>query len=267
MQPFFLPSEEGQRFCLFHAPLGAVRGAVIYLAPFAEEMNRARRMAALQARAMAEAGFAVLQIDLYGCGDSAGDFGDASWQIWQQDVLLACQWLQDKTQAPLTFWGLRAGCLLATTVAVNLEKAPNFIFWQPVISGRQHGQQLMRLKQAGALLSGQAGNVMAELRHQIEAGQPVEIAGYTIAPELAKDLANAVLQPPAKNGRLDWFELSMQPGAERSPIAQEHLEQWQTAGYSVRSAMLHGPAFWQTHETEEVPALIAATLAALEAGL
>ena len=40
---------------------------------WAEEMNKARRMAALQARLLAENGYAVLQIDLHGCGDSSGD--------------------------------------------------------------------------------------------------------------------------------------------------------------------------------------------------
>ena len=58
-------------------------------------MNKARRMAALQSRALAAAGFAVLQIDLFGCGDSSGDFADASWAAWQQDVALAVQWLSE----------------------------------------------------------------------------------------------------------------------------------------------------------------------------
>jgi hypothetical protein len=28
--PFFLDSEPGQRFCLYHPPLGACRGGVLY---------------------------------------------------------------------------------------------------------------------------------------------------------------------------------------------------------------------------------------------
>jgi exosortase A-associated hydrolase 2 len=59
---------------------------VLYVHPFAEEMNRARRMAALQARALAALGYGVLQIDLYGCGDSSGDFGDARWDLWKDDL-------------------------------------------------------------------------------------------------------------------------------------------------------------------------------------
>jgi alpha/beta superfamily hydrolase len=46
----------------------------------AEELNKSRHVAAAQARAFAAAGYSVLQIDLYGCGDSSGDFGEPAGQ-------------------------------------------------------------------------------------------------------------------------------------------------------------------------------------------
>ena len=58
----------GRRFALHHRPAGPPRGLVVYVHPFAEEMNKSRRMAALQSRALAEAGFAVLQLDLMEIG-------------------------------------------------------------------------------------------------------------------------------------------------------------------------------------------------------
>ncbi len=74
-EAFFLPvanAQHSQRFCLFHPAQGRASGApLLYLHPFAEEMNKSRRMAALQSRALAEHGYAVLQIDLLGCGDSS----------------------------------------------------------------------------------------------------------------------------------------------------------------------------------------------------
>jgi exosortase A-associated hydrolase 2 len=152
-QAFFLAVETpvpGQRFCLFHPAQGdVVRGRVVYVHPFAEEMNKSRRMAARGARALAAAGFSVLQIDLHGCGDSSGDFGDASWQGWIDDVLRASRWLggrdADHAAAPLWLWGLRAGCLLAAAAAARLDEACNFCFWQPVTAGRQQLQQFLRL--------------------------------------------------------------------------------------------------------------------------
>jgi len=58
---------------------------VVFAQPFVEEMNKSRRMAALQARALAGQGWAVLLPDLLGCGDSPGDKGDARWTAWVDD--------------------------------------------------------------------------------------------------------------------------------------------------------------------------------------
>jgi exosortase A-associated hydrolase 2 len=264
LQTFFLPAGHGQRFCLYHAARQKnARAAVIYLHPFAEEMNKSRRMAALQARAMADAGFDVLQIDLLGCGDSSGDFADATWQAWQDDVQLAYRWLRTQSQAPLTLWGLRAGALLAATAAVNLPEATNFIFWQPVVSGKQHWQQFMRLKMAGELASGQAKGITEQLRQQVAAGQTVEIAGYSVSPGLADGLEKAQMQPAAlPPGQVSWLELSTREGASLTPVAQKNIEQWQAAGFNVNAQVVQGPAFWQTTEIEDALALTAATLVA-----
>lgn len=266
MQALFLPVGDGHRFCLFHpSRSGTTRGAVIYLHPFAEEMNKSRRMAAIQARAMAEAGYAVLQIDLLGCGDSSGDFGDATWDIWRNDVLAAHQWLRFQTDAPLTLWGLRAGCLLAANVAVDLPEGTNFIFWQPVVSGKQHWQQFMRLKMAGEIAGGQSKGITEQLRQQVAAGNNVEIAGYSVSSKLADGLEKAELQPPENcTGRMSWFEVSLREEASVTPISQKRIEQWQLAGFDVAATAIHGPGFWQTAEIEDAPELIMATLAALE---
>lgn len=266
MQAFFLPGNPGQRFCLYHTARNSkARGAVIYLHPFAEEMNKSRRMAALQARAMSEAGYDVLQIDLLGCGDSAGDFADATWQAWQEDVLLGYRWLRTQSQAPLILWGLRAGCLLAATAAVNLPEGANFVFWQPVVFGKQHWQQFMRLKMAGELASGRAKGVIEQVRQQLAAGQTVEIAGYSVSPGLANGLENAELLWPAIGGRqVAWLEVSARDDARLGPVSQKCIDQWQAAGFNVDAQVVRGPAFWQTTEIEDALALTLATLTVLE---
>ena len=264
-EAFFLPVADGQRLCLYYPPKGpTARGAIVYLHPFAEEMNKARRMAALQARKLAERGYAVLQIDLHGCGDSSGDFGDAAWQSWLQDVLEAHAWLRKRCQAPLWLWGLRAGCLLAVQAAARIDEPANFLFWQPVASGKQFLQQFLRLKLASELMAGESKGVMESLKQQLAGGQSVEIAGYSLSPGLAQGLEQAELLPPPKPGRLIWLELSTRPEATLMPASTKRLEQWLAAGYSIRNEVVSGPAFWQTTEIEEAPALLAATLVALE---
>lgn len=265
---FFLPVAQGQhsqRLCLYHAPTDASpKGALLYLHPFAEEMNKARRMAALQARMLAKNGYAVLQIDLHGCGDSSGDFGDATWEGWLQDAIAAQRWLRDRCQAPLWLWGLRTGGLLAAQAAARLDTPANLLFWQPVASGKQFLQQFLRLKVAGEMLGGDGKGVMKRLKQRLADGQAVEIAGYSLSAGLARGLEGAELLPPPQPARLVWLELSSRPDATLAPVSLKRIEQWQVAGYSVASAVVQGPTFWQTTEIEEAPDLLDATLAALE---
>lgn len=228
-------------------------------------MNKSRRMAALQARQLAERGYAVLQIDFLGCGDSSGDFGDATWQGWLDDVVAAWKWLRTRCNAPQWFWGLRTGCLLATEAAIRLEEPVNFLFWQPVLSGKTFLQQFLRLKVAGEMMSGESKGVMTALKASLAAGQPVEIAGYTLSPELAQGLGAAELLPTAHPARLCWLEVSTQPEASLAPVSIKRIEQWEASGFSLQSAVLPAPNFWQTTEIEESPALLAATSSAVQA--
>jgi exosortase A-associated hydrolase 2 len=276
-EAFYLPSTSamgGQRFCLFYPAQGSiVRGHVLYIHPFTEEMNKSRRMAALQSRALAMAGYSVLQIDLLGCGDSSGDFGDANWDAWASDVVQGCQWLDQRNDSagvvPLWLWGLRAGCLVAVAAASRMDVACHFLFWQPPTSGKPLLQQFLRLKLAGDLMSGQSKGVMDDIRQKLAEGDSVEIAGYTIGSKLAKGLENATLAPPAQRDRagqqrLEWIELSTRDDAALSPVSSQMVTQWQQATYNVRSQIVRGPAFWQTSEIEEVPTLITATIDAIE---
>lgn len=281
---FFLPvastqtTDAGQRLCVHYAaqhdgvacsPLGLV----VYIHPFAEEMNKSRRMAAQQSRALAQAGFAVLQIDLSGSGDSSGDFGDATWANWASDVVAGCQWLRQRyapvagaAELPFWLWGLRAGCLLAVDAANQLDVPCNFLFWQAPAAGRPLLQQFFRLKVAGDMLSGQSKGVMDALRQQLAHGQSVEIAGYMLSAGIAAGMEQATLIPHecrSTKQRLVWLDLSTREDATLSPIATQSIAQWQQAGYTVNSQVVQGPAFWQTTEIEDAPVLIAATVAAL----
>jgi len=270
-----------QRFCLFHpaqgiANEGNIRGVVLYIHPFAEEMNKSRRMATLQARALAQAGYAVLQMDLLGCGDSSGDFGDATWAAWVSDVVHGCQWLRsqhnttnDALVPPLWLWGLRAGCLLAVDAARLMSEPCNFLFWQPPTAGAPLLQQFLRIKAAGDLMSGQVKATMQGLRDQLARGEPIEIAGYRVAAELARGLEQATLTPPQVTPvlpvapRVVWQEVSTHDDASFSPAASQAMATWQQAGYTLTRQIVTGPAFWQTSEIEDAPDLIAATTTAI----
>ncbi|MDD2711765.1 MAG: hydrolase 2, exosortase A system-associated [Simplicispira sp.] len=267
-QALFLPTDTGQRFCLFHPPQGVARGCVLYLHPLAEELNTTRRVVAQQARALAQAGFAVLQIDLLGCGDSSGDFADATWNAWLRDAQQAHGWLSAHASGPLWLWGLRCGALLATQLLHLLQETVNapvhLLLWQPVASGPQMLQQFLRLRAASQWLgAGSAGEVSAA--HLLAQGQCVDIAGYTLSPALAQGLGDARLQTPdaVPPGRLVWLEVSSQPAPTLSAWADKALAPWRAAGWQVQAQAVAGAAFWQTVGIDDAPALLHATQQAL----
>lgn len=261
----------GRRLYLHHAPADAAPSALmLYVHPFAEEMNKARRMAALQSRALAADGWAVLQLDLHGCGDSDGELGDTSWSTWVDDVERAAAWLRarharaDGSAPPLWLWGLRTGALLAGATLPRLADVAGLLLWQPTLQGKAALQQFLRLKTAGRVASGQGGAGMAELRQTLASGGALEIAGYTLPSALALGLEQATLRPPAPACPVAWIKPVGDDGA-MTPAAQAAIARWREAGCAVHAEAAAGPAFWQTTEIEDAPDWLARTHAALRA--
>ncbi len=272
------------RFCVFHAPArkpldgqsaAAARGLVLHVHAFAEEMNKSRRMVAQQARALAANGYAVLQMDLLGCGDSAGDFGDATWDAWLDDVVWACDHVRQLSQphadasVPLWLWGHRAGALLAAQAADRIAEAtgeaPHLLLWQPSSAGKTVLQQFLRMKAAAELIGGGAKGVVESLRQELAAGRPVEVAGYCLHPGLASGLEAATLAPPRRPGRAVWLEVATSESPELLPASRVVMDRWRAAGWQVEAEALRGATFWQTTEIEDAPALIARSTEALAA--
>lgn len=261
LEAFFLESERGERLCVVNRPVREPRGGILYVHPFAEEMHKSRRMAALQARRFAELGYLVLQIDLFGCGDSAGDFGDARWQAWRSDVAAGLGWLRERTHRQ-TLWGLRLGALLACEMANGVDR---LVLWQPVTNGEQFLSQFLRLRLASEMLAGGAAtSVLRELRAQLVRGRALEIGGYELHPELAQAIDSLQLAPlPPATKRVDWLEVGAEANAGVRPGSQRVIERLKAAGFDVRTATVAGEPFWSTIEIAVCEPLLDATTDAL----
>ncbi len=269
MTPFFLAGAEGPLYCIHHpVPRGTTaRGALLFVPPFAEEMNRSRRMIALQARRLAGLGYHVLQLDLYGTGDSAGDFAEARWDAWLEDVRRARRWLEERTGQSVVLWGLRSGCLLAAEIASEGQGAlGGLLLWQPVANGQVYLTQFLRIKIAAAMAdregeSGKGPSTKAPstkvLRQSLLGGESLEVAGYELSPDLARGLDNARLSQlvPPTGTEVVWLEIGQEDDAALSPANQAVVETWQGAGAEVQAATLSGPSFWAIEDTTLVPRL------------
>jgi exosortase A-associated hydrolase 2 len=268
--PFFFDLESGTRFCLYHAPDPRLRarGAILYVHPFAEELNKTRRMAALQARVFAGLGFAVLQIDLFGCGDSDGDFGEARWQRWKDDLGVACDWLGARVKGPLHLWGLRLGALLALDVATT-RAIDGLILWQPFLNGRACVNQFLR-PPAAARVGGDGSHARrtgaSALRASLAARGALEVGGYELAAALAEAIdacrANTLALPPCT---VHWFTSGAPARPNPARGAARMAARWAALGVQVRFHQVDGFAFWSGGAQRECPALLEATSAVFAA--
>lgn len=263
--PFFLGTDYGERFCLYYppAPDRECQGAVLHVPPFGEELNKARRMSALQARALSSAGYGALLIDLFGCADSDGELRDATWERWKDDLHCGVAWLGSHVGGPLCLWGTRLGALLALDFANEARVAVDrLILWQPVQSGEAFLTQFLRLRVASAAMQGDqvSSPGVRQLRGTLANEGLLEVAGY----DLTAALATAIDALRLEDVRLprcpvDWFEVVPEQGRGLSPAAKKTIDAWARQSSGVRIHLVTGPAFWATQEITECPALVAAT--------
>lgn len=267
--PFFLAADPGERFCLYYPPLPGTkcRGVFIYVHPFCDEMNKSRRMAAIQARTFSAMGFGVLQIDLFGCGDSSGDFRDARWEIWKQDLAAAKDWLEKTVCAPVGLWGLRLGALLALDFArSSRSRIDLLILWQPVLSGESFLTQFLRLRLANEIFAADAGAQAMTgtntMRGFLQAGNTLEVAGYELSPELAASIDSLRVAELAMTGiPVHWFEIVASADRSITPAGAKVVNAWKQESVDLHVHTVVCSPFWATQEISECADLVSSTAA------
>lgn len=261
MQPFFLNSSSGRLFAVYWPPVGEpMTRAIVHVPAFAEEMNKSRRMVALQARAFAEQGVGVLVLDLLGTGESDGEFADATWLLWQDNIAVAISWLREQGAQSVDLWGLRLGVLLALDYALHHESGiTRLLAWQPVLNGDTFMTQFLRLRVAAAMMNANAPQEKtSDLKRQLIEGQACEVAGYLINPDLVRPLlglrASALDMQNLANFSL--CEVIAQPDDAGLAPNQSLIEQLQLQGVKTSLDRVVGDSFWATQEITIAPELI-----------
>lgn len=264
---FFLGEAAERRFCLVTRPAGPPIGSLLFVHPFAEELNRSRRMVALAAQAFAQQGWTVFQMDLHGCGDSEGDFADASWESWLSDLDRAHAWLAEHQPGPVALWTLRAGALLASSWLARTAHTLPWLAWQPVFAGAPYLTQFLRIRLGADLaVSAKSGNVLAELRAALKAGESVSVGGYWLSAALAQGVeSSSFVLPPDRPTRLCLLEVSSGDEAELTPAASNWLNKARAAGHDCHAEVASGNKFWQSTEIETAMGLVAPSQRALQA--
>jgi exosortase A-associated hydrolase 2 len=267
-EPIFLKGGAGRLFAIYHNAIVGVPsgGAVLLVPPFAEEMNKSRRMLAMMARRMSAMGYGALLLDLFGTGESEGDFVDARWSIWKEDIGCAVRWLAQRVPGPIHFLALRTGALLAADFVAQSALVPGrLVLWQPVVNGELFLTQFLRLRLAASMMDSQRERESTQqLRRRFDSGEAVEVAGYTLAPELAQalvaqDLGARVVRATDK---VCWMEVAASAERLLAPVSMRVVEHWRAARVPVETSIVVGEPFWSSPEITLAPALLDATAAA-----
>jgi exosortase A-associated hydrolase 2 len=246
----FIPSAAGRIFVLLRRPIEiGDRGCVLFVPPFGEEMNKSRRQITLTAERLVNRGFSVLTVDLYGTGDSEGDFSEATWDVWKADIANVVRWCETAGPSVDSLVGVRLGCALAgESLRDGGLAVQRTVFWQPVDTGRQYISQFLRLRVAASMMSATPETV-DELRARLAQRSTVEVAGYCLSPTLWEQIERVETAKSVgdKLGRLAVLELGLGERRELSPGGRRVLEAV-GSDLGASGARIHGEPFWGATE-------------------
>jgi len=264
--PFFLESVAGNIFCI-HYPAkieNSNRVGIVVIPPFTEEMNKSRRTYTLLANQLSAVGFDVLILDLYGTGDSEGDFSEARLEIWKDDVASCFKWLRKRNIEHFGILGLRFGAMLGLYCIQELKEHIDIaVLWQPVTNGNVMMKQFLRLRFAANMIGNlEKKETTRDMSDQLEKGQLFEVAGYALSPALFESLDALRLQTMLTSTieQIHWIEVVANKEHDFLPISKQILNSWQQQGLNVAMKRVVGVPFWSSQEIYVVPELIDATV-------
>jgi exosortase A-associated hydrolase 2 len=258
---FFARGVAGRVLCVKTVASVPRRCSTLIIPPFAEEMNKSRHVLAEVARCLGTLGHTVLLPDLFGTGDSEGDFGDAALDIWHSDLDLARGLLPK--DGPLHVVAMRAGALLAVDF-VRRHRVDHLTLVHPVTDGARHLDQFLRLGLAGSFLGKGPRESIADLKQRLIDEDRIEIAGYLLSRRLAEGLAALRLQELSVEHplRVRWLELAASTERPLLPASQSVIDNWLSSGGDVSASVFACAQFWATQEISRCPALIDAIVSA-----
>lgn len=262
----FIKGTRGSLFVLLRRPARPPLECVLFVPPFAEEMNKCRRMFTEVAIGLADSGVIAVLPDLYGTGDSGGDFADGDWETWQSDLAAVARWCLELGHPVTGLLAVRLGCALAVASADKgfIPAVRNSVLWQPVFDGNRFLSQFLRMRVASGLMQARKETV-ADLRIMLQNFKEVEVGGYLLSKRLADEIERLSMPDvlPPSLGEVYWLELVRQSETQLPVPSQGLVERTQSRGGFVHVACTRGEPFWSATEITVNTDLVDASIARL----
>jgi len=225
----------------------------VLVPPFGEELNRSRFFLKKLRSELARLGMPSILLDLYGTGDSEGEFADASWDIWLSNIRELTDHLRVMGYSNIHFLGLRAGCILAVEAFIeNSLPTSQLLFVQPLNNGEELIRNHLRARVAFNAFRGDRTETVSSLSDQFDSGESVEAAGYRISAQLARSLKSKVLcEVEIPNSiTLGCVEITKEPSSPPSKDFEQLVAKHSENQRIVHSGLVHGDPFWRFYESK-----------------
>jgi exosortase A-associated hydrolase 2 len=225
-------------------------------------MNKSRRIVTDLAQHERARGRGLLCVDLFGTGDSDGDFADARVGRWLEDLSAAVDWSARRGWPVTSLLGIRFGALLgAEFLRQGNPGLSRVVLWQPVVSGARMMEQFLRIRVMATRMEHGRGESVSALRAQLKAGDTVEVGGYALSGSLcadidALDLGSALIAPfpPVR-----WLDVVADTAAPVAPATGRTIAKARAADAQIDHAQIAGEPFWMATEIVTNSALVAAS--------
>ena len=267
----FVTLPSGQLFTVQWGTLvESTQRVVLMVPPFAEEMNKARKMMALLMEKLAggssTAGTACLLFDLFGTGDSEGVFEQANWQTWKDNLVELLDHINGQCpDCEINIVVLRTGALLVNDTLPLLrpeisQKMTQLHYWNPVFNASQFINQFLRLRLAADMMRSDGDKVsVKDLRQQLIDSGSLEVAGYAVTDAVLAGMENADIVVPESVAHSAVYVYEISSMGQITPGLKKKLEQVTVHTGTPIAESLSGPQFWSTQEISLCPELIELT--------
>jgi alpha/beta superfamily hydrolase len=227
-----------------HSALHPRRGAVLSCGPFGIERERSYLTFVSWARTLAVRGFDVMRFDYRGNGESSGAFEDMTISRWREDAAFCAARLSASTGgAPVVLQGTRLGALIAAELFASGVGA-GLLLWEPPASADVLLREALRHNLIAQRISAPEAQPRerAELIAALEAGESINVDGYTWKLALWREAQEHPLLIPPAGERRPWRVLLTRGGAaaavQTSPTARHEAVDadtfWQSSSLLLR---------------------------------
>ncbi len=218
---FFSGSKNRQIYGFFQEAVRQVKGALLYIHPFAEEKNISHYIMANMLRQASQNGYSSLRIDLSGTGDSESELNEVELEDWRQDILAALEQLKQKSQCDKVYvMGLRSGFNLGFWACEQSSIEVNgYLGLQPLPDSKLFMQQFIRQKISTEIASGaKSQKGVKALREECRENGVLEVIGYPLGEgllsgmeKLTDDISGLAFQGPISLLSIGSMEASPVP--------------------------------------------------------